>query len=307
VTTDLPSWRDTPTRQAIVDFVEAATRAGDPGYVAPEDRVAVFDNDGTLWTEKPMPTELDFIVRRFVAMARDDASLRARQPFKAAYDGDLRWFGAAMIKHYEGDDGDLGVLVSAISEAFSGMDVEDYQARAAAFFAEAEHPVFKRPYRTCVFVPMVELLRYLEAHGFMTLIVSGGDRDFMRPAAEELYGISRERVVGSSLGLDFVDGDAGGTVVYRTALDVFDDGPQKPLHIWARVGRRPVIAGGNSNGDVPMLRFAGGAGRPALRLVVAHDDAEREVSDSGGAQEVLGAGFTVISMKDDWSTVFAEG
>jgi hypothetical protein len=148
---------------------------------------------------------------------------------------------------------------------------------------------------------MVELLRHLEANGFLTFIVSGGDRDFMRPAAEVIYGIPRERVVGSGFGTDFVDGE----VVYTAILESFDDGPQKPLHIWARTGRRPAIAGGNSNGDLEMLGFAGGADKPALRLVVVHDDAEREVDDRGGADKVLGAGFTEISMRDDWATVFA--
>jgi hypothetical protein len=149
---------------------------------------------------------------------------------------------------------------------------------------------------------MIEPMRHLEANGFLTFIVSGGDRDFMRPVAELIYSIPPERVVGSGFGTDFVDGE----LVYTSTLESFDDGPQKPLHSRARTGRRPAIACGNSNGDVEMLRFAGGAGKPALRLVVAHDDAEREVDDRGGADKVLGAGFTEISMRDDWATVFAD-
>jgi phosphoserine phosphatase len=248
-----------------------------------------------------MPVELDFILRRLAAMAADDASLRERQPFKAAYEQDFAWLGAAMAKHYRGDDGDLKVVLAAISEAFTGLDVEDYETQVDAFFAEARHPIHRRLYAECTFVPMIELLRYLERHGFQTLIVSGGDRDFMRPAAERLYGIPRERVVGSSLGLDYSDG----AVVYKSGLDFFDDGPQKPLHIWARVGRRPAVACGNSNVDIEMLRYAGGSDRRALRLLVAHDDAHREVADATGAEKALAVGFTVISMRDDWATVFA--
>jgi phosphoserine phosphatase len=297
VTDLLTSWRDTPTRAAIEAFVAAATTEGDPAYLEPAERIAVFDNDGTLWTEKPMPVQLDFIVRQLAAAAEADPKLRARQPFQAAYEGDLHWLGAAMVKHYRGDDGDLGLLVDAVSQTFTDVDVDDYRARVLEFFADARHPVNGRRYAECAYAPMLELLRYLEAHGFLTFIVSGGDRDFMRPIAETLYGVPRERVVGSSLGLDYVDGG----LVYKSSLDFFDDGPQKPLHIWARCGRRPALACGNSNGDLEMLRFARHGG---LRLVVAHDDAEREVADSGGAEHVLEAGFTVVSMKDDWSTVY---
>jgi phosphoglycolate phosphatase-like HAD superfamily hydrolase len=299
--TSLASWRDTATTRAIRDFVAAATREGDRGYVPPPERIAVFDNDGTLWTEKPMPVQLDFIVRGFVAAARRRPALRDRQPYKAVTAGDLGWLGRAMVKHYQGDDGDLQLLIAALSENAAGVAVEAYAEQVVAFFEEAEHPELGRPYRECGFVPMIELLRHLEANGFLTFIASGGDRDFMRPAAEVIYGIPRERVIGSGFGTDYVDGD----VVYTSTLESFDDGPQKPLHIWARTGRRPAIAAGNSNGDLEMLRFAGGDGRPALRLVVVHDDAEREVDDRGGADKVLGAGFTEISMRDDWATVFA--
>jgi phosphoglycolate phosphatase-like HAD superfamily hydrolase len=298
----LASWPDTATTRAILEFVAAATREGDLGYIPPAERIVVFDNDGTLWTEKPMPVQLDFIVRGFAAAADRDPALRERQPYKAAHEGDLSWMGRAMVKHYQGDDGDLKLLIAALSEGAAGVEVEAYADQVTAFFEEAEHPKLGRPYRECGFAPMVALLRYLEANGFLTFIVSGGDRDFMRPAAEVIYAIPRERVVGSGFGTDFVDG----AVVYTSRLESFDDGPQKPQHIWARTGRRPAIACGNSNGDLEMLRFAGGDGKPALRLVVVHDDAEREVDDRGGAEKVLGAGFTEISMRDDWATVFAD-
>jgi phosphoserine phosphatase len=300
----LPSWNDTATTRAITDFVAAATREGDAGYIPPEERIAVFDNDGTLWTEKPMPVQLDFIVRTFAAVAERNPEKRTQQPYKAAYEHDLGWLGKAMVKHYQGDEGDLMLLIAALSEVSGGVDVEEYARQVLAFFTEAEHPALKRPYRSCGFVPMIELLRYLEANGFLTFIVSGGDRDFMRPAAERIYGIPRERVVGSGFGVEYVAGGAG-KVLYTNSLAAFDDGPQKPLHIWARTGRRPAIAAGNSNGDLEMLRFAGGEDGPALRLVVVHDDGEREVDDRGGAEKVLGAGFTEISMRDDWATVFA--
>ena len=285
--TDLASWNDTPTRAAIEAFVTDA----------PEPRVAVFDNDGTLWCEKPMPIQLDFILRRWTAMAEDDAALRTRQPYKAAYERDFGWLGAAMDKHYHGDNDDLKLIMGGVNEAFEGMSVDDYAASVAGFFAEAQHPKLKRSYRECAFVPMVELLRYLEANGFTTFIASGGDRDFMRAISTDLYGIPPERVIGSSYGLSWSD-DAG--LVYKGGIEVFDDGPAKPVRIWSRVGRRPSVGGGNSNGDIPMLRFTTG-----LRLLVVHDDAEREFATTVGAEDALEQGFTTISVKDDWATVFA--
>ena len=293
----LASWNDTPTREAIVAFAE---RAGD--RLPAEERVAVFDNDGTLWCEKPIPIQLDFILRRFAEQADEDESLRGRQPWKAAYEHDLNWLGQAMVKHYNGDDSDAKLLLDAVATAFTELSVEDYQRSAADFVSEAEHPTLGRPYRNCAFAPMVELLRYLESHGFTTLIASGGDRDFMRPIASELYGIPPERVIGSSLMLDY----RGDGLVVKKGLDVFDDGPVKPVRIWGRIGRRPALACGNSNGDIPMLRFAGAGGLEPLRLLLRHDDGEREVAYDAGAEEALAAGFTVISMKNDWSTVFEE-
>ncbi len=170
------------------------------------------------------------------------------------------------------------------------------------YAATARHPVNGRRFTECAFAPMIELLRHLEAHGFATFFVSGGDRDFMRPIVESVYGIPRERVVGSTFGLAYADGG----VVYRPALEVFDVGPQKAMQIWAHIGRRPAIACGNSDGDLEMLRFAGSDGRPALRLVVGHDDAEREAAVRRGSEAVLGGEFTVISMKDDWATVYGD-
>lgn len=307
----LATWTAGPARSAVLDFVDRVTRAGGPDFVEPAARVAVVDNDGTLWCEKPMPIQLDFTVRRFAEMAEADPALRDRQPWRAAYTQDLHWLGAAMVKHYRGDDGDLRLLMAAVAEAFADVTVEEYDARVRAFFDEALHPVLGVPYRDCVYAPMVDLLRLLEAHGFTVYIASGGDRDFMRPVAGDLYGVPPERVIGSALGLTYRPGDEQDDLLYKSAMDFFDDGPEKPVRIWSRIGRRPILSVGNSNGDVPMLTFSGTGSGPALRLLVLHDDDEREFEYVAGAEDALAAaadrGWVVVSMRDDWTTVLADG
>ena len=282
----LALWNDTPTRRAIVDFVQAVSTEGSPGFVAPAERVAVFDNDGTLWSEKPVPIQLDFTLFLMAELAGQDPSLAERQPYRAAVERDFRWLDQAIVKHYHGDDADLGLLMGAVESAFEGMEVE-------AFGAEV----------------MEWLLRYLEANGFSTYIASGGDRDFMRPFAHRIYGIPPERVIGSALGLDFDDDGDDTRLVYTSKVEFFDDGPTKPVRIWSRVGHRPLVTGGNSNGDIPMMRFARTGGREALRLLVLHDDADREFAYTTGAEDALDRakthGWTVVSMKEDWSAVFA--
>jgi len=304
----LPSWNDTPTRRAIVDFVARVSDEGGADFVPPAERVATFDNDGTLWCEKPMPVQLGFILQRLAAMAEQDASLRDQQPWKAAHERDHAWLAETVERHYAGDDSRVKILLGGILRAFGGTTVEDYVAQSHAYVTGTEHPTLGRPYSACAFVPMVELLRYLEANGFTTLIASGGDRDFMRAIGEEVYGIPPERVVGSSNALSWHDGDDGGSIVYLAQPDVFDDGPAKPVRIWSRTGRRPLVAGGNSNGDVPMLAWTGGT-RPALRLLIDHDDDEREFAYRSGADAALeracSDGWTVVSVKNDWATVFA--
>ncbi len=300
----LASWNDTPTRRAIVDFVESAAQ-----NVAPEDRIAVFDNDGTLWAEKPMPTELVFVLERLAAMVEADASLGDRQPWKAAHEKDYAWLGGAMEKHYAGDDTDLHVLMGGMHRGLCG--------RRRGHVRDLRGPV----HQPAPSIPRPHLRRHrlrangrapalLEANGFTTLIASGGSRDFMRGFAADVYGLGPERVIGSSNELAFVEDEHGGSVVYQEKPDVFDDGPAKPVRIWSRLGRRPLISGGNSNGDIPMLQFAGTPTRPGLRLLVLHDDAEREFDYVQGAEQALNAakadGWTVISMKNDWSTVFVE-
>jgi phosphoglycolate phosphatase-like HAD superfamily hydrolase len=303
---ELNSWTDGATKSAIVDFVARVTTAG-PDFVPPEERVAVFDNDGTLWCEKPMYIQLDFIVRRLAEKAAADPSLVQDEPYRAASSGDLNWFGGAVTKHYQGDDSDLKVLAGAVMSLHQSMTVEQHAALVDAFFGEARHPTLKRSYLQCAYAPMVELLRYLEASDFTCYIVSGGGRDFMRPVTSTIYGIPPERVVGSSLGLKFDGADDHGDLLIQPALDVFDDGPEKPVRIWNRIGRRPILAAGNSNGDHEMLAYSGTPTTPSLRLLVLHDDAEREFAYTAGAERVLEHagqyGWTVVSVKNDWRTV----
>jgi hypothetical protein len=306
----LTSWNDTSTRQGIVDFVQRVTQEGGADYVLPAERIAVFDNDGTLWCEKPMPIELGFILERLAEMADADESLRERQPWKAAREKDYAWLGAVITKHYHGDDSDVKVLMGGMVQAFAGLSVDEYGAAAHGFLHGGTHPTLGRAFHALGYVPMVELLRYLEANAFTNYIASGGDRDFMRPITEQMYEIPPERVIGSSNALAYQDDEHGGAVVYLAQPDFFDDGPSKPVRIWSRVGRRPILAAGNSNGDIPMLKYAGGKGRPALRLLVLHDDDEREFDYTAGAEtsleEAAANGWTVVSVKKDWSTVFAD-
>ena len=310
MTTDgLPSWSDTSTRAAIVDFVARVTDEGGSDFVPPAERIATFDNDGTLWCEKPMPIEVGFILMRLAEMAEEDESLREKQPWQAAHEKDYHWLGEVITKHYNGDDADLKVLMGGIVQAFAGKSVEEYAEAADAFLRGGKHPTLDRPFHACGYLPMIELLAYLEANGFTNYIASGGDRDFMRPVTDEVYGIPAERVIGSSNALRYVEDEHGGTITYLAEPDFFDDGPVKPIRIWSRIGRRPILAGGNSNGDIPMLRYAGGKDRPGLRLLVLHDDPEREFDYAAGAEKSLetaaAEGWTVVSVKNDWTTVFA--
>ena len=306
--TELSLWTDGATRSAITDFVARVTDEGGSDYVEPAARVAVFDNDGTLWSEKPLPIQLDFTIRQLARLAAADPTLRDRQPYKAAYEGDQHWMGAAMVKHYHGDDSDLHLLMGAITSAFQTVDVEDYDRQVLGFFDEAQHPTLERPYRECGYAPMVELLPYLEDNGFTNCIASGGDRDFMRPVAGDLYGIPPERVIGSALGLEYRSDNDTHTLLYKAAMEFFDDGPEKPVRIWSRIGRRPILSAGNSNGDVPMLAYSGREESPALRLLLLHDDDQREFSYTAGAENALDVadqqGWTVVSMKNDWTGVF---
>jgi phosphoserine phosphatase len=303
VSGELGSWNDTTTRASIVDFVENA--ASD---VPPEERVAVFDNDGTLWCEKPMPIQLDFILRRLAEMAEGDPKLRERQPWKAAHERDYAWLGAVVAEHYAGDDTNVKVLGAGILAAYAGMSVEDFEAQAGGFLRSAQHPTLGRSYLECAYAPMVELLDYLRSNGFKNYIASGGGRDFMRPISQELYGIPREGVIGSTAELAYTSDDRGGTITHTAEPEYLDDGPQKPIRIWSRTGRRPLLAAGNSNGDIPMLDFTQHRDKPSMRLLVLHDDPDREFEYTTGAEQSLekarADGWTIVSIAGDWATVF---
>jgi len=300
----LASWKDGAARRAVVEFTERTVSAGVPA----DERVAVFDNDGTLWCEKPMPIQADFILRRLSEMAQADSGLRGRQPWKAAYERDYGWLGAVLAEHYAGNDTNVRTLLAGVLAAFDGISVEDFEAKSGAFLRTAQHPTLGRGYLDCAYAPMVELLSYLEANGFTSYIASGGGRDFMRPVSQEVYGIPRDRVIGSATTFQYTSNDHGGTITHKAEADYLDDGPQKPIRIWSHTGRRPLLAGGNSNGDIPMLDFTQHPHKPTLRLLLLHDDDQREFAYTSGAEQALeraaSSGWTIVSMKTDWATIF---
>ena len=304
----LPSWNNTPTKRGILDFITQVTDPSGPKFVPSEERIAVFDNDGTLWCEKPMYIQLDYLLRKLSTQAESDTTLRAKQPWKAAWEKDFAWLGGVMTRHYQGDDSDLKILLGGILSLSEGQSVEAIEAAAREFIANERHPTLGMLYRDCIYQPMLELLQVLESHGFTNYIVSGGGRDFMRGFANELYGIPRQRVIGSTVAYRYVENATGGEVVQKAELDVVDDGPGKPVQIWNVIGRRPILAAGNSNGDLPMLAFTGGPSLPALRLLVVHDDPEREFKYLAGAEKVFEAakvnGWTTVGIKNDWQQVF---
>jgi phosphoserine phosphatase len=241
-------------------------------------------------------------------MADAQPELREHQPWKAASSGEYEWLAAAIDEHYSGDDTKLKAVAGGVLQAFAGYSVEAFEAGSDHFLRTAQHPTLGRAYLECTYAPMVELLGFLEANGFTSYIASGGGRDFMRPVTQELYGIPRERVIGSSTVFAYASGSPGGTITHKAEADYLDDGPEKPIRIWDRVGRRPLLAAGNSNGDIPMLEFAHHDDRPTLRLLVSHDDAQREFAYTAGAEMALGRaasdGWSIVSVKDDWDVVF---
>jgi phosphoserine phosphatase len=300
----LTGWSDGAAKRAVVEFVERTVADAVPV----EERIAVFDNDGTLWCEKPMPIQADFILRRLYEMAEADPKLRDRQPWKAAHERDYAWLGKVLDDHYAGDDTNVRTLLGGVLAAYQGITVDDFEAKADAFLRSAQHPTLGRGYLECAYAPMVELLAYLEANGFSNYIASGGGRDFMRPISQDVYGVPRERVIGSATALEYTSDERGGTITHKAEADYLDDGPQKPIRIWSRTGRRPLLAAGNSNGDIAMLDFAQHRDKASLRLLVLHDDAEREFDYTRGAEQALEKAetddWTVVSVKNDWATVF---
>ena len=299
----LPSWNEGASKQSIVAFVQAVTNQNGPDYVAPTDRIATFDNDGTLWAEQPLYIQLAFAVDRVKALAPEHPEWRTTQPFQAVLEGDREALGAAGVKG----------LLELVMATHAGMTSEEFDRIAKEWFATARHPRFNRPYTDLAFQPMVELLGYLRANGFKTYIVSGGGIEFMRVISEQLYGIPPEQVIGSSGRTRYELRDGVPVLVRLPELDFFDDKDGKPTAIQKFIGRRPLAAFGNSDGDHQMLQWtAAGSGRPLMGLV-DHTDAEREfeyrVSSMGrlenAAVEAQQRGWTIVSMKDDWKRIFA--
>ncbi len=306
-TDPLPSWNAGIAKSHITGFVERVSGNTSPDYVAPDERIAVFDNDGTLWCEKPLPIQADFLLRRLGKLAEGDPARRGYQPYKAVVERDYDWLSGVITKHYRGDDSGLRTIAAALLEAYAGMTIDEFAASASAFLHGARHPELDRPYLKCAYRPMLELLRYLEANGF-SIYVASGARDFLRTVSQELYGVPPERVIGSSVALEFRDQLGVASIVHKSALELLDDGPAKPVRIWSRLGRRPILAAGNSNGDMPMLQFCSHPERPSLGLLLDHDDGEREYAYEAGAEESLRRArrdrWTIVSMKNDWKTVF---
>ena len=241
-------------------------------------------------------------------MAQDDPGLRGRQPWKAAYERDYGWLATVLAEHYAGNDTNVRTLLAGVLAAYEGISVEEFEVKSDAFLRTAQHPTLGRGYLQTAYVAMVELLGYLAANAFTNYIASGGGRDFMRPISQEVYGIPRDRVIGSATTFQYTSDDHGGTITHKAEADYLDDGPQKPIRIWSRTGRRPVLAAGNSNGDIPMLDFTQHQDKPSLRLLVLHDDGQREFDYTSGAEQALERadknGWTIVSMKTDWATIF---
>ena len=299
----LPSWNDGPTKQAIVDFVTAATTEGGPGFIAPGDRIATFDNDGTLWSEQPMYFQGMFVNDRIGAMAADHPEWAGEMPYKAVLDGDMAALGAA------GEQG----LVELVAATHAGMTNDEFQALVKDWIATARHPRFDRPYTDLVFQPMLEVLDYLRANDFETWIVSGGGIDFMRPWAEAVYGIPPQQVIGSQIEVTYNDEDGPPRFDREPEVFFVDDKAGKPVGNLRHIGKRPVIAFGNSDGDFQMLEYTTAGDGPDLGLIVHHTDATREWaydrdSHVGTLARALDAapeeGWLLIDMAKDWKVIY---
>ncbi len=301
----LPSWNDGPVKQAILDFVKRVTAEGATDFVPIPERIAVFDNDGTLWSEQPIYFQFAFAIDRVKALAPEHPEWKTQEPFKSLLAGDLKGLAAS---------GEKGLL-EIMAASHTGMSTESFTKLVTDWLAGAQHPRFNRPYTDLVYLPMLELTSYLRAQGFKTFIVSGGGIEFMRPWTEKIYGIPPEQVVGSSGVVKFEMGADGKPVLMKeTKVEFIDDGPGKPVGINRFIGRRPIFAFGNSDGDQQMLEWtAAGAGARFMGLV-HHTDAEREwaydrQSPIGKLDKALdeanAKGWTVADMKRDWKRVFA--
>ncbi|MGO8882833.1 MAG: HAD family hydrolase [Streptosporangiaceae bacterium] len=286
----LPSWTDGLAKAQILEFVWSVTEPG-RSFVPASDRVAAFDNDGTLWCEKPMSPQADFLLRRWKEMTRAHPGLAKKQPWKAVAGGDKKWLAEIL--------GHMPELTRGMAEAYAGITVEAFERAVRAFFDSARHPAFGVPYPRLGYRPMRELIELLMAAEFEVCICSPGGRDFVRVVAQEMYGIDRQHVIGSGATLEYRHGE-----VYRTkgVEQPVDDGPGKPVHIWARTGRKPLLACGNGDGDAAMLRTA------RFGLLIRHDDAGREFAYDAGAEKALTKakerGWTVVSMQNDFKVMF---
>jgi haloacid dehalogenase-like hydrolase len=299
----LPSWNDTAPKQAIIAFVQKITTVGSPDFVPVPERIAVFDNDGTLWAEKPMPFQLLFAFDEVKRLAPKHPEWKTREPFASLLRGDVAAVAAS---------GEKGVL-EIVTATHSGMTTEEFSRSVEAWIASARHPQTGRLLTAMVYQPMLELLTYLRANGFKTFIVSGGGVEFMRAWAERIYDVPPEQVVGSAgkLRLDARNGTP--VLVKLPAIDLIDDKEGKPVGIQSRIGRRPIAAFGNSDGDLQMLQWTMAGDGARFALLVHHDDDQREYAYDRADRfqrldkawdEAIARGWSVVSMKQDWNTVF---
>ncbi len=299
----LPSWKDAASKRAVLAFVAKTTKAGGADFVPPAERIATFDNDGTLWCEQPMYTQLAFALDRVKALAPMHPEWADKEPFKAALAGDLKALAAGGKK----------ALVELLMVTHAGMTTTEFEAIVVAWIATAKHPRFERPYTELVYQPMLEVLRHLRANGYNTYIVSGGGVEFMRPWTERVYGIPPEQVVGSTIATEYEVRDGVPVLVRLPRVDFIDDGVGKPVAINKFIGRRPVMCFGNSDGDYEMLRYTTAGAGARFGLIVHHTDGVREYAydrDSAvgrlakALDEAPARGWSVVSMKDDWATIF---
>ncbi len=301
----LPSWRDGAAKQRIVEFVRAVTTPGSTEFVPPAERIAVFDNDGTLWSEQPMYVQLRFALDRLKALAPQHPEWQTTEPFKSALAGDLAAVAAGGTK----------AVAQIVGATHAGITTDEFASVVSQWIASARHPKFERPYTEVVFQPMLELLAYLRANGFTTWIASGGGIEFMRVFSERVYGVPPEQVVGSSIKARYEVRDGEPVIVRLPEIDFVDDKAGKPVGIQAFIGRRPIAAFGNSDGDFEMLEWVTTGPGARLGMLVHHDDAEREDAYdresrvgrlARGLDEAPARGWTVVSMQRDWERVFPE-
>ncbi len=299
----LPSWNDGRTKSAIIEFVDQVTDENSPEFVPAEQRIATFDNDGTLWSEQPIYFQLAFALDRVKAMAPDHPEWKETQPFKGVLENDLKAVMAGGKKS----------IAEIIAATHAGMTTEQFEKIVTDWIATAKHPTSGRRYQDMVYQPMLELLSYLRSNGFKTFIVSGGGIEFMRPWTEQTYGIPPEQVVGSSIKTRFELRDGKPVIVRLPEINFIDDKAGKPLGINEHIGRRPIFAAGNSDGDLQMLQYTTIGRTPSIGLIIHHTDAKREWAydrDSHigrldlALDEAAKRGWVVVNMKNDWNRIY---